>query len=352
MEAHKYDRFGYKDFVLDDDFRAWLNGTAPENDHLWESWLRANPSRLPEIEKAKKIVLAINFQGRPVPTFEVQQQWQRLESSMAAMPSTQASDQQERRFQVGWIFKLIAAACLVLGGFFFVNRYMAMKQGAAVASSPVEQKTANGQQLKLTLPDGTKVMLNAGSAISYPKAFAANIREVNLTGEAFFDVVRNEEAPFVIRTGEVTTKVLGTSFNVRAYPENGAVQVAVVEGKVKVNAEIGSATQKASVCLTKSEMATFQKEAGELTVSKYDEKEQIGWKDGMLYFQKSDFASTIMKLERWYGVKFRVAGSVRMDSDWRFSGKFQNKSLDYILGVMSYPSRFSYKVNNDIVNLH
>lgn len=352
MEAHKYDRFGYKDFVLDDDFRAWLNGTAPENDHLWESWLRANPSRLSEIEKAKKIVCAIHFKGRAVPASEVQQQWQRLESAMASLPSVQSAEPDDRRFQLGWIFKLLAAACLVLGAFFFVNRYMAMKQGAIVASSPVERKTANGEQLKLTLPDGTKVMLNAGSAISYPKAFAKNLREVNLTGEAFFDVVRNEKAPFVIRTGEVTTKVLGTSFNVRAYPENGAVQVAVVEGKVKVNAKIGSAQQKASVCLTKSEMATFEKEAGELTVSTYDEKEQIGWKDGMLYFQKSDFASTIVKLERWYGVKFQVAGSVKMDADWRFSGKFQNKPLDYILGVMSYPGRFSYEVKNDIVNLH
>jgi transmembrane sensor len=351
LEAHKYDRFGYKDFVLDDDFRAWLNGTAPENDHLWESWLLANPSRHPEIEKARKIVLAISFQGQSVPAYDIEQQWKRLESSMASSPSIQT---EEGRKLSGFarIFKLLAAACLVLGAIFFANRYFAAKQDKTIAASAVEQKTANGQQRKLVLPDGTKVMLNAGSVISYPKEFEKDIREVSLTGEAFFDVVRNEKAPFVIRTGEVTTKVLGTSFNVRAYPENGAVQIAVVEGKVKVNASIGSETEKTSVCLTKSEMATFEKEAGELTVSTYDEKDQIGWKDGMLYFQKSDFASTIVKLERWYGVKFKIAGNVRMDADWRFSGKFQNKPLEYILGVMSYPGRFSYKVNNDIVNLH
>ncbi|GGM85017.1 hypothetical protein GCM10010967_16220 [Dyadobacter beijingensis] len=352
MEAHKYDRFGYKDFVLDDDFRAWLNGTAPENDHWWEKWLLANPSRHTEIEKARKIVHALDFQGRPVPTYDIEQQWKRLESSMAESGGAKAEEQPRRRISLGWVFRLTAAACVVAGAFFFMNRYLAGRDVPAVVSVPVEHKAANGQQRKLVLPDGTRVMLNAGSAISYPETFAANVRKVTLTGEAFFDVKRNEKAPFVITTGDVVTKVLGTSFNIRAYPENKAVQVAVVEGKVKVNAKIGSVDQNACVFLTKSEMATFQQEAGELIVSTYDEKEQIGWKDGMLYFQKADFKSTLIRLERWYGVQFEVAPGMRLDADWRFSGKFQDKPLDYVLGVMSYPNRFSYKIHNNTVNLH
>lgn len=349
MEAHKYDRFGYKDFVLDDDFRAWLNGSAPENDHLWEKWLLANPSRHPEIEKARKIVYALHFQVKPVPNYDIEQQWKRLELSIA--PDVHKTVGQSRSFALRRVFRLLAAACMLVGAFFLASRYLTSPTAPASAFVPIEHKSANGQQRKLVLPDGTRVTLNAGSSISYPEEFEDKIRKVSLTGEAFFDVTRNEKAPFVITTGEVVTKVLGTSFNIRAYPENKAVQVAVVEGKVKVNAKIGSDDQNACVFLSKSEMATFQKEAGELIVSIYDEKEQIGWKDGMLYFQKSDFHSTILKLERWYGVKFEVAPGVRMDTDWRFSGKFQDKPLDYILGVMSYPNRFSYKVTNRIVNL-
>jgi len=348
LEAHKYDRFGYKDFVLDDDFRAWLNGSAPENDHLWEKWLLANPARHPEIEKARKIVHALHFQEKPVPTYDIEQQWKRLESSIAV---SEVAVDRPRRIGFLRVFKLLAAACVLVGAFFLVNRYLSGHSSPASAYVPVEHKTANGQQRKLVLPDGTRLTLNAGSSISYPEKFEENIRKVSLTGEAFFDVTRNEKAPFVIVTGDVVTKVLGTSFNIRAYPENKAVQVAVVNGKVKVNAKIGSEDQNACVFLSKSEMATFQEEAGELIVSTYDEKEQIGWKDGMLYFQKSDFHSTILKLERWYGVKFEVAPGVRMDTDWRFSGKFQDKPLNYILGVMSYPNRFSYKVNNSIVKL-
>ncbi|WP_342084069.1 FecR family protein [Dyadobacter sp. OTU695] len=350
MEAHKYDRFGYKDFVLDDDFRAWLNGSAPENDHLWEKWLLANPSRHPEIEKARKIVYALHFQGKPVPTYDIEQQWKRLESSIAPDVHKNIVDR-PRGIAFRRVFRLLTAACMLVGAFFLASRYLTSHTAPASAFMPVEHKSANGQQRRLLLPDGTRVTLNAGSSISYPEKFEEKIRKVSLTGEAFFDVTRNEKAPFVITTGEVVTKVLGTSFNIRAYPENKAVQVAVVEGKVKVNAKIGSDDQNACVFLSKSEMATFQKEAGELIVSIYDEKEQIGWKDGMLYFQKSDFHSTILKLERWYGVKFEISPDVRIDADWRFSGKFQDKPLDYILGVMSYPNRFSYKVNNRIVNL-
>ena len=106
-----------------------------------------------------------------------------------------------------------------------------------------------------------------------------------------------------------------------------------------------------SVFLTKSEMATFQKNEGELIVSAYDEKEQIGWKDGILYFEKSDFTTTVKKLERWYGVTIQISEARKIDPSWRFSGKFKDKPLDYILGVMSYPNQFSYKINKDIVNL-
>jgi ferric-dicitrate binding protein FerR (iron transport regulator) len=193
------------------------------------------------------------------------------------------------------------------------------------------------------------VKLNAGSILSYPKVFEDTLREISLTGEAFFDVVRNEKSPFIIHTGNITTRVLGTSFNIRAYPENKEIQVAVVEGKVKVRTESGSGEN--GVCLIKSEMVTVQKEHGKLIVSDYDEKEQIGWKDGILYFEKSDFLSTVRRLERWYGVRINIGEGRKMDPSWRFSGRFKDKPLNYILDVMSYPHQFSYKINNNTVNL-
>ncbi|TDE14533.1 FecR family protein [Dyadobacter psychrotolerans] len=345
-----YDHFTCNDFILDEDFRAWVNGSAPEKDHLWASWMRSNPSRKTEIEKARRILNAIQIKGIAPEAEDVHQEWKKLESSFTT-PTISEQEVIVNPFRRIFTFFNILAAASVLLVFFFAGRFLLPTTGETVISS-VEQKTGNGQQRDIKLPDGTIVRLNAGSTITYPKVFPDTLREVTLSGEAFFSVAKNAKSPFIIHTGEIVTRVLGTSFNVRAYPENEDVQIAVVEGKVKVNTRLAPTEDKNSVCLTGNEMVTFQKTKGELIKSDYDEKEQIGWKDGILYFEKSDFISTVKKLERWYGVRIHIADLKKLDDpSWRFSGKFQHKQLEYILNVMSYPNRFSYTINKDTVNL-
>ena len=348
MENQKYSHFKCNDFVLDDDFKAWLAGNNPEKNHLWEEWLVANPAIRPEVEKARRMIYALRFKENSVPAKLVDQEWKKLESAISIVDQHQEYEiEHPSKRSFSFLRLMTAASVIAIIG--FVSQHFFFPSSIKIAVVPVEKKTSNGQQLSIKLPDGTLVTLNAGSMLSYPKQFEDTLREVRLIGEAFFDVTRNGKAPFIIHTGEVTTKVLGTSFNVRAYPENKEVQVAVVEGKVKVR--MSSGLDKNGVCLVKSEMVTVQKEHGKLIVSDYDEKDQIGWKDGILYFEKSDFTSTVRKLERWYGVKIHMSEARKMDPSWRFSGKFKNKSLDYILGVMSYPHQFSFKINDKTVSL-
>lgn len=350
MEKQKYNHFKCKDFLLDDDFRAWLAGTAPEKNHLWEKWLTSNPSVRTEVEKAKKLFYALKFKEDNTETNDVDLQWSKLESVILNKVSDQDFEINKPVKRIFTFFNLVAAAS-VIAILSFSTYYFLLPAKQKVSIETVQKKTGNGQQLKIVLPDGTLVTLNAGSALSYPQQFEDTLREISLTGEAFFKVVPNSKSPFIIHTGDVTTRVLGTSFNVRAYPETKEVQVAVVEGKVKVKATTIQGNEENSVFVTRSEMATFQKHEQELIVSAYDEKEQIGWKDGILYFEKSDFTSTVKKLERWYGVKIQISDMKRMDSTWRFNGKFQNRPLDYILGVMSYPNLFSYKIKKDTVTI-
>jgi transmembrane sensor len=350
VEEQKYKHFKCNDFVLDDDFREWLDGQAPEKNHLWESWLLANPAGRIEAEKAKTVIYALQFKGKKPETTDIDQQWKRLETSMAMVKPLTAESKEITYGRIFTVLKWMAAASIVLAVIFATDRYL-LSGRHHTALAPVEQRSDNGQQRDIILPDGTRVKLNAGSVVSYPAQFADDLREVTLTGEAFFQVVSMKNTPFIIHTGKVTTKVLGTSFNVRAYPETDDVQVAVVEGTVKVSAEISSLKQKNSVCLTKREMATFEKKRQALTISPYDEAEQIGWKEGVLYLEKSDFANTIIKLERWYGVKININKDLKPDPTWRFSGSFQNKPLGYILNVMRYPNRFSYSIQSDIVNI-
>lgn len=350
MEEQKYKHFKCNDFVVDDAFRAWLDGRTPEKSHLWESWLLANPAGRIEAEKARTVIYALQFKRKKTEAADIDQQWKRLETSMATVQPSTTESNEITYGRIFTVLKWMAAASILLAIIFAADRFMLSDKHQATLAA-VEQTSDNGQQRDIILPDGTRIKLNAGSVLSYPAQFADNVREVTLTGEAFFQVVPMKDAPFIIRTGKVTTKVLGTSFNIRAYPENDDVQIAVVEGKVKVSAEIPSLKQKNSVCLTKSEMATFEKKRQALTISPYDETEQIGWKNGVLYLEKSDFASTIIKLERWYGVKINISKDLKPDPTWRFSGSFHNKPLGYILNVMRYPNRFSYSIHADIVNL-
>jgi transmembrane sensor len=346
LEKEKYDHFHWRELILDDDFRAWVRGNAPETNLFWESWISARPSRRADAEKAREIIKALHFRETPVTQRQVNTEWEKLQTLVAN--TSYEPEQSTPRFWTVW--RLVSAAALLLASIFVGEHYF-FKSGETLAVlEPVVQKTENGEQQDLTLPDGTQVRLNAGSSLSYPEKFLDSLREVTLAGEAYFQVVSNKNAPFVIHSGKVTTRVVGTSFNISAYPDNSQVRIAVVEGKVSV--KTNEMENKSAVCLTQDEMVTFEEELGELVVSNFEKDELIAWKDGILCFEKADFTQSIKILERWYGVKVEIGKHRKLDPAWRFSGKFKDKPLDYILNVMSYPNMFSYKINENIVNLY
>lgn len=348
-----YDQFKCRDFILDDDFRAWVHGDRPEDSDAWDKWLAAHPASRREVERGVSIVRALKIEEK-VPTPEmIDSEWKKLQEKVAILESNSSNQSESPRTNRGlfsWFNLLVAASLLTVGllsGRFIFNRIQLKANSELLSIS-----TKNGKQKHLTLPDGTIVKLNAGSTLSYPVSFSKSQREVTLVGEAYFKVAKNPNAPFIIHTGELDTKVIGTEFNINAYPETGTVQVAVIEGKVRVNNVM--VDHKPGVFLTQKEMVTFSKEDKELVVSSFDENDQIGWKDGLVYFEKSDFQTVIYKLERWYGVHIQISNNkVKLNEPtWRFSGSFKDKTLNEILDVISYPNKFSYKIDNGIVTLY
>jgi transmembrane sensor len=347
LEKQRYHHFKANDFVLDQDFRSWLSGTAPGNDLIWERWAAEDTTMGKEIEKAKMLFYALNFKQHDVGNEAVNADWEKLKSSI-----TNHSDVYSPlplRSRVGWLWR-VAAACALLISFFAGYQFWV----SLIDSNRTELITRTapkGGRLTIKLLDGTSVRLNSGSTLTFPKIFPGDKRELSLQGEAYFEVTPDKNAPFIIHTGEVTTQVLGTVFGIEAYPETGDVRVAVVEGKVQVKSESASVHNKKEVFLIKNEMATFNKAAHNLAVSAFDRKKQLAWKDGVLYFDKIDFGGVIKKLENWYGVKIQVSERVKMDPEWRFSGKFDNQSLDYILNVIRYPNQFLFEINKDFVTI-
>lgn len=161
-----------------------------------------------------------------------------------------------------------------------------------------------GKTSEIRLPDGTNVFLNAGSRLIYPNFFADNIREVFLVGEAFFDVKHNKEKPFVVQTNDIRVRVLGTQFNISAYPSDNIIETLLVSGKVRLqqnNTKIFSETTE----LSPGQLATFSKTERTTQLKNVDIENYTLWKENLLKFESTDLSRVVKKLERYYNIRFK-----------------------------------------------
>ncbi len=209
----------------------------------------------------------------------------------------------------------------------------------------VVKSNPRGQKSSITLPDGSKVKLNSESYIEYRGDFKGN-RMLNLVGEAFFDVVRDPQHPFVVNTGNVSVRVLGTSFNVRAYPFEETMSVAVASGKVRVKKK-DAADNVHEGELTANEMVELDHNSGKFQKKTFNSDEQMAWKDGILVFRKASFNEIVEILERWYGVDFEIERSEPITEG--FTGRYNNPSLEVVLEGMSFSSDFKYLIKGEKV---
>jgi hypothetical protein len=161
-----------------------------------------------------------------------------------------------------------------------------------------------GSHSNITLADGTHVWLNAGSRLIYPSRFVDRTREVFLSGEAFFDVRKNEKQPFVVKTADMQVEVLGTRFNVTAYPEDFAVQTVLAEGSVEIKSALAGRRAK-GVLLKEGELAYFNKKTKETRTQNVDVTEYTLWTQGLFKFSNTDFNRITKKLERFYNIQFQ-----------------------------------------------
>jgi ferric-dicitrate binding protein FerR (iron transport regulator) len=168
------------------------------------------------------------------------------------------------------------------------------------------------------LGDSTVVTLNAGSRLIFPSFFTGKTREVTLLGEAFFIVTKNREMPFVVKAGSLDIKVLGTEFNISAYPEENIIQTVLKEGSVSVRKNTAGIFEK-ELYLKPSQMAVYDKNAGETEISEVDVEEYTIWTQGILRFDQMDLSRIIKRMERYYNL--RIDYENPLDGTIKISGK-------------------------------
>ncbi|MDR3058171.1 MAG: FecR domain-containing protein [Prevotella sp.] len=207
-----------------------------------------------------------------------------------------------------------------------------------------EVRVDNGIHKNVVLPDGTEVMLNAGSYIKYPQRFAGDIRNIEIDGEAFFKVVRDETKPFVVYTDKASVKVLGTSFNVKSYNSDKQLTVSVKSGKVQVD------TDDAMARLIANEQLVLDKATGEFQKRNEDAKFATAWISGGLYFNKTPIQNVVQELERMYNCKIKFQEGSTYDE--YIYGEHDNKSLESVLKSIQHSTNIKYRKEGNLIILY
>ena len=261
--------------------------------------------------------------------------WRNIEE--AIQEPVPASSSSLRRATAAIACSLIVITIL---GYFGYHRYKNDKEEL------ITKTAANGERSIVTLTDGTKVYLNSGSAITFPKVFNNSLREVALTGEAFFEVTKNAQQPFIVRTGDLVTRVLGTSFNIQAF-ESDDISVTVATGRVQVSQEsalAGSSQQRSpqTILLDPSQRVSYHNHR--FTLSYVDIDKAIAWKDNTIRFDETPLSAVARTLERWYDVNITFDNNDIVNC--RINGQFKGQQLHEVLRSI----RYMYNIDYEIIN--
>lgn len=249
----------------------------------------------------------------------------------------------------------ILAVCMVLLMAFSFSLYLQYEPPAnehTPAKIVIQERSLPyGQTATMRFSDGSVIKLNGGSTLRYPAKFSTGLRKVQLEGEAFFDIERDTERPFIVEVGNTTTRVLGTSFNIRAYSDEADIQVAVVEGRVGVSGYTESDPSAAGkeIILGTNEWASYLPTGNLNEKGRGNIREKVAWKDQVLLFNDKPFSEVARMLERWYGVDITIEDEELNKTV--LAGEHNNVSLRTVLESIKFVLDIDYTMKDGEVEI-
>jgi transmembrane sensor len=244
-----------------------------------------------------------------------------------------------RSLRKSYILFRTIAACIFIALFITAAIYISNTSGKATWSEIIAPR---GQKSKVILEDGTIAWLNSGTTIKYSSSYNKKNREVELIGEAYFDVADNTRLPFVVNASGLKVSALGTHFDLMAYPEDETFSVTLVEGKVQINTP-----DNKKIDLLPNQKAIYNKSDYNLIVEKVDPVFSISWKDNVLKFDNEPLPDILAHLERWYDVKFYYPEDVL--NYQRFTLTIKTESLREVLELIRISTPIKFKIDVDSV---
>lgn len=246
-------------------------------------------------------------------------------------------DRPSRSYQRLWLASIAATflICLTTGLWYTINN--------ATQTQLCSIATQAGQQKIVTLGDGSRIVLNNGSSLTYPEQFSGKKREVYLQGEAFFDIKHDTRHPFIVHAGKLNVQVLGTSFNIKAYANEAKETVCVATGKVGVTSQLFNRTH----FLLPNEQLLYNNGSNAYRKMLIPAEDIAGWQRGTLVFNQESFEDIILVLERRYGINAHIRRKSLMHK--QLTGRFQNKPLKDVLDILARTGGFAYNLDHNKV---
>ncbi|MCE7060430.1 FecR family protein [Dyadobacter sp. CY343] len=329
-----YRSFSVEELATDEMFRRWIMDPTPEIAFFWNRWTDENPDKVVTVNLARELVLSV----QSIYSDDLTDEMLRREIEEITRMAEERKHHRRLNAYLPAIWKAAAVIVLIagLGVLYFTSKQIEKKQVTSIPTIEIpalEVRTnATTHEVTVLLSDNSVATLAKGSSISYPKNFAQNERRVYLKGEAFFDVSKNENQPFLVYTNETVTKVLGTSFRIKAFDEDNTVLVAVKTGRVSVfpKTEYEHTEEKrghAGVILSPNEQAIFNRKENrlergsvqrpEILVESIVRRTQV--------FDDKPVAEVFILLQKEYGIQIQYNADLL--AQCRISAQFDDETL-------------------------
>lgn len=314
--------------ICDESFINYCLQAGLEDMEYWKQWVEANPQHRQLLEDAKGLVELMQAGPSPV---EIAEERARLQ---AFIHKNNTPVHRLRNYR--WIGYAAVSLLFVSMGLLFLKRQLPLAENASQIEL-VSQLVPTGKYMNVLLSDSTKVKLGPTSTLRYPKHFTGDKRIVSLNGEGYFEVTHNSHKPFIIQTGELEIKVLGTSFNVHAFEDDELSKIALFTGKV----EVLKGAQRLQ--LNPGQAIVYNKNKATFAVESFDpakEKENMA---GVLHFERATFSEIARQLNRKYGIIVQDRPDIKL----MYSGTIGHEPLEMVLEKLSMTTDYRFNIESN-----